>query len=660
MLGSKIYQKACHKGQALIAPEGYKPVSGSDVDYNCTCPWARYRKRCEYYGEYYYWPYDYVDYNCTCPPYKFGKRCEYYGWPTTESPTNESVTPICKAQADIIFILDGSGSVNAPDFAKQLHFIKSLVRKFDVGPNAVKVGVLQYSTYAVQEFNLNTHSTEAAILAAVDRIRQKSGGTNTALALSTARTSSFTAAKGDRPNVPNLVIVMTDGRSNNMAATAREANKLRNIASVFAIGVGSNAYTAELEAMATDPDSKFVFTVTDFSALSNIETELATDACAQATAAPPGKNKRTWIHGTSIKEYFLDKVYFPHLTHKNGTAVSVNLNISVNCDSTNGMTVAVDVNNIQSRLGPMTLTLDDINCVPDQYLGGNETRDTFIYRNALVLRPYSNSLINRELHYRYTVECVLPRYGDVGEEFVAEGTVYGNRAYVANGNFTLRMDLYHSDYFTSPVTSYPHVVRLNQDMYVDVALLTLDVNLKVVLQNCVATPKATKGYPQYALISNKCPDDPTVRFYPSNDTHAQFAVKAFEFFNDPEVYLHCDVIVCNATDRDSRCLRPSEGYACPQNGGRGKRAVPGDVEVYSLVQGPVFVQKENPVAEFAVKDERKNQEDSEEVAQAPASTTLGAGVMAVSACVVVIAAVIVMRKSRSSNADYIPVRTDEI
>ncbi|XP_013408326.2 collagen alpha-1(XII) chain, partial [Lingula anatina] len=187
---------------------------------------------------------------------------------------------VCKGQADIIFILDGSGSVSAPDFAKQLQFIKSLVRKFDVGPNAVKVGVLQYSNYAVQEFNLNTHSTEAAILAAVDKIKQKRGGTNTALALSTARTSSFTTAKGDRPNVSNIVIVMTDGRSNNMVATAREANMLRKIASVFAIGVGSNVNTAELKAMATDPDSKYVFTVTDFSALSNIETKLATDACA--------------------------------------------------------------------------------------------------------------------------------------------------------------------------------------------------------------------------------------------------------------------------------------------------------------------------------------------------------------------------------------------
>ncbi|XP_013385581.1 collagen alpha-4(VI) chain-like isoform X2 [Lingula anatina] len=199
----------------------------------------------------------------------------------------------CMGKVDITFIIDGSGSVNAPDFAKQLQFIKSLVKEFNVGPNALQVGVLQVCSNAVQEFNLNTHSTEAAILAAVDRIKQKRGGTNTALALSTARTSSFTAAEGDRPNVPNIVIVMTDGQSNNMVATAREATMLRNIASVSAIGVGSNVNTVELKAMATDPDSKYMFTVKDFCALSNIEITLATVTCEEATAAPTGKDKRT-------------------------------------------------------------------------------------------------------------------------------------------------------------------------------------------------------------------------------------------------------------------------------------------------------------------------------------------------------------------------------
>ena len=43
---------------------------------------------------------------------------------------------------------------------------------------------------------------------------------------------------------------------------------------MFSIGVGSGAKMAELNAMATDPDSDHVFVVTDFSSLSGIKGSL--------------------------------------------------------------------------------------------------------------------------------------------------------------------------------------------------------------------------------------------------------------------------------------------------------------------------------------------------------------------------------------------------
>ena len=39
-----------------------------------------------------------------------------------------------------------------------------------------------------------------------------------------ARETMFTTANGDRPNAANVVVVMTDGRSNSYSYTATEVN----------------------------------------------------------------------------------------------------------------------------------------------------------------------------------------------------------------------------------------------------------------------------------------------------------------------------------------------------------------------------------------------------------------------------------------------------
>ena len=49
-------------------------------------------------------------------------------------------------QADIVFVLDESGSIYGPDFTKQLQFVERLVGSFDVQSGRVHVGVLTYGT----------------------------------------------------------------------------------------------------------------------------------------------------------------------------------------------------------------------------------------------------------------------------------------------------------------------------------------------------------------------------------------------------------------------------------------------------------------------------------------------------------------------------------
>lgn len=182
--------------------------------------------------------------------------------------------------ADILFILDSSGSVMNYDFTKMITFVKEMVKGFDVGKDKIRVAVSLFAGSTVEKFHLNKHTDKNALLSAIGAIQRISGNTNTADALTRARTITFTAGNGDRPRVPNIAIVITDGNSNNAQTTASAANRLKGTqAVVFSIGVGSNIRQSELQAIATGPGTSHVFTVTNFATLNTIRKELATKTC---------------------------------------------------------------------------------------------------------------------------------------------------------------------------------------------------------------------------------------------------------------------------------------------------------------------------------------------------------------------------------------------
>ena len=58
-------------------------------------------------------------------------------------------------------------------------------------------------------------------------------------------------------------------------------------------------------------------------------------------------------------------------------------------------------------------------------------------------------------------------------------------------------------------------------------------------------------------VSFRCPVDDTVMDIPTADKRMQkFKLEAFSFIGDhPFVYMHCKVLICNATDPNSRCAQ---------------------------------------------------------------------------------------------------------
>lgn len=79
----------------------------------------------------------------------------------------------------------------------------------------------------------------------------------------------------------------------------------------------------------------------------------------------------------------------------------------------------------------------------------------------------------------------------------------------------------------------------------------------------------------------------TVKYHsaPTVSAH-RFSLEAFKFIADhPFVFVHCHVIVCNATDSSSKC-----GKKCSPSG-RGRREVSSHMTdgVYMLAQGPIHL-----------------------------------------------------------------------
>nr|KAG5693355.1 hypothetical protein BaRGS_017648 [Batillaria attramentaria] len=128
-------------------------------------------------------------------------------------------------------------------------------------------------------FHLNRYTSRSTIMNAVDRVPYHGGGTNTHLALQYAASTGFAASNGARPNAVKMAIVITDGTSSDETATLDKARRLRNMGvSVFAVGVG-NIDRAELNAIASDPDSDHVFVVGNANALSGIKQSLQDKVC---------------------------------------------------------------------------------------------------------------------------------------------------------------------------------------------------------------------------------------------------------------------------------------------------------------------------------------------------------------------------------------------
>ncbi|XP_019349469.1 von Willebrand factor A domain-containing protein 1 isoform X1 [Alligator mississippiensis] len=157
-------------------------------------------------------------------------------------------------EGDILFLLDSSGSVSYYEFSKVKEFIRDLLRPFTFGPHDVQTSIIHISTVPTIEFPFDRYLSSEAVQQAIRGTQQLMGDTNTGKALSFAKEKFFTDEAGSRPDVPKVLVWVTDGFSTDDISPPMQLLKDMGV-TVFIVSTGRGNFL-ELSAAASQPPEK--------------------------------------------------------------------------------------------------------------------------------------------------------------------------------------------------------------------------------------------------------------------------------------------------------------------------------------------------------------------------------------------------------------------
>jgi len=154
-----------------------------------------------------------------------------------------------KFKVDVIVVLDSSSSVKIDNWNKMINLVITTLDEFTIGPNAALVSAFRYNIQvdAASQVLLKDFSDRQSLYAGIRKIPYDGSGTDTGAALNHVKNVMLDPKNGNRPDAPDLVIMVTDGLSKNdirrVSATLRQQNTM-----VFALGLGSRANRPRVQA----------------------------------------------------------------------------------------------------------------------------------------------------------------------------------------------------------------------------------------------------------------------------------------------------------------------------------------------------------------------------------------------------------------------------
>ncbi|XP_029471144.1 collagen alpha-1(VII) chain-like isoform X3 [Rhinatrema bivittatum] len=196
-----------------------------------------------------------------------------------------NVGPVCgRLKADIVFLVDESSSIGQSNFNKIKDFLYRIVSYFPkVGPEGTQIAMAQYSEEPRTEFLLNQYKDRNGVLKAIKGLRYAGGNTKTGRGIGHVLKEVFQASKGMRAASPHILVLLTDGRSqDDVVQPARVAHILG--IRLIAVGV-SGADVDELKGLLLHRNLHNIFFASTFDDFPLIVREFIENICSEAGVA---------------------------------------------------------------------------------------------------------------------------------------------------------------------------------------------------------------------------------------------------------------------------------------------------------------------------------------------------------------------------------------
>lgn len=174
-------------------------------------------------------------------------------------------TPSVRNKADVVFIMDSSGSIGPDDYNREKQFVKDLTNVFQVSPTEARISTIIYSDDPKLIFDFDTFNDKQSINTAIDDLEYLGNRTRIDKALAMA----MEVFSKSRPAVPRIAFVLTDGKQTDdydakpLDIAVRPLHDLG--VHVYVIGIGTYVDPEELRLLARRQED--VFTVDSFELL---------------------------------------------------------------------------------------------------------------------------------------------------------------------------------------------------------------------------------------------------------------------------------------------------------------------------------------------------------------------------------------------------------